>query len=142
MLTASCIFILLGAICLIGGRIWQFGIQKEEHYKGKAIGTVADIVAGAPDKKGAAAGVHDLYYPVVAFYANGHLYKLRYDIGSNHSHYQLNEKLDIRYDEADPTKFEIRTDHTISNLANTLYYMGFVFCCMGGLFFLLFATRT
>lgn len=141
MLIASCVLILLGALCLIGGKLWQFGLLKETDYKGKTIGSVADIVVGVPDKKGITEGIHDYYYPVVAFYAKGHLYKLQYHKGSNPSRFQLHERVDIRYCEQDPTKFEILTDHRMANLANTMYYLGFVFCCAGGIFFLLFATR-
>lgn len=142
MLVASCIFILLGALCLIGGKIWQFGLLKEERYKGRATGTVAEIVTGVPDEAHKSMGVHDHYYPVVAFYAKGHLYKLKNPKGDALARYQVNERVNVRYDEDDPEKFEIHVNSASYIAAMTVYYLGFLFCCMGGLFFLLFATRT
>ncbi len=141
MLPASCILILLGGLCLLGGKVWQIFILKEEQYKGKAVGTVAEVIAGEPDKAGILAGIHDYYYPIIAFYAGGHLYKLKYHKGSNPSIFQIRQKVNVCYDEKDPTRFEIYTRKRSTTLAITMYYLGFVFCCVGGILFLLFATR-
>ena len=42
-----------------------------QNNKGQAEATVVEIVAGHPDEKGRQEGVHNYFYPVFAYYADG-----------------------------------------------------------------------
>lgn len=141
MLTASCVCILLGALMILLGKLWGFRIDLTEEYRGRAAGVVAEIVAGTPDAAGIRAGIHDYYYPVIAYYANGLLYRETCSQGSNPCEFSLNEKVTVCYDIQDPRRFKIQQNEKYRVLSQALYYGGFFFCCLGGIFFLLFATR-
>ena len=62
------ILIILGVLCLAGAYIARSYRHRKEPYKGRAVATVVDIVPDTPDHKGKAAGIHDYYYPVFAYY--------------------------------------------------------------------------
>ena len=141
MLTASMIFIVLGGLLVLAGYLWQIGIESRHRYKGKTDGVVAEIVAGEPDSFGRQAGIHDYYFPVITYYADGILYREQYDKGSNPSQYSVNEKVEIRYNERKPQEFEVYTGEKNMELAKVMYYAGLCCCCIGGIFFLIFATR-
>ena len=49
----------LGVLMLIAGIIVRQINDAREPYKGRVLGTVVDIVAGEPDRKGKALGIHD-----------------------------------------------------------------------------------
>ena len=141
MLTASMIFIIIGAVCVIAGRLWDYRIESGEFYLGRSEGVVTEIVPGEPDGEGLQAGIHDYYYPVICYYANGRLYRERYFQGSNPCPYRINDRLELCYDDREPTHFRIREKGRNRIISRTVYYLGFLFCCMGGIFFLMFATR-
>ena len=141
MLTASIVFITLGGLLVLAGYFWLLSIEGRQKYKGKTTGVVAEIVAGEPDTFGRQAGIHDYFYPVITFYADGILHREQYAKGSNPSQYSLNEKVKIRYNERKPAEFELYTEDKRTELAKIMYYAGFLCCCIGGIFFLIFATR-
>ena len=141
MLTASIICMALGALLVLAGYLWQVGIESRHRYKGRTTGVVAEIVAGEPDTFGRQAGIHDYYFPVLTYYADGILYREQYEKGSNPSRYGVNDKVEIRYNERHPQEFELYTKEKNTELAKMMYYAGLVCCCIGGIFFLIFATR-
>ena len=75
MLTASIVFIALGGLLVLAGYFWLLSIEGRQKYKGKTTGVVAEIVAGEPDSFGRQAGIHDYFYPVITFYADGILHR-------------------------------------------------------------------
>ncbi|MGN0354812.1 MAG: DUF3592 domain-containing protein [Muricoprocola sp.] len=142
MLRVSCIFIALGALMVLLGRMWRLKLKHEEVYHGEAVGTVTEIVPGEPDEEGIRAGIHDYYYPVVTYYAKGLLHKVRSEQGSNPCKYQVNQKVEIRYDEDKTYHFVITESTRAHKMSDLLYYGGLFVCCIGGFLFLLFATRS
>ena len=76
MMLLGVIFIFLGFLCRRYRNI-------HAKYKGRAEATVVEIVAGHPDEKGRQEGVHNYFYPVFAYYADGVLIRKRYRYGSN-----------------------------------------------------------
>mgnify|MGYP004470362135 FL=1 len=141
MLTASIVFIALGGLLVLTGYFWLLSIEERQKYKGKTTGVVAEIVAGEPDSFGRQAGIHDYFYPVITFYADGILHREQYAKGSNPCLYMVNEEVQIRYNERKPEEFELYKNDKRTELARTIYYAGFLCCCIGGIFFLIFATR-
>lgn len=141
MLMASVIGIVLGGILILAGYLWQAGIENRQKYRGRTTGVVSEIVAGEPDSFGRQAGIHDYYYPVITYYAVGRRYCEKYEKGSNPSQYSINERVEIRFDEKNPRQFELYTREKHMGIAKMMYYAGFFCCCMGGIFFLIFATR-
>lgn len=141
MLTASIFFIVIGALLVLGGYLWSLQITHTSGYTGQTEGTVASLEVGEPDALGSGAGIHDYYYPVVTYYANGMLYRERCRKGANPPEYGVGQKVTVYYEERHPENFELNAEGVHTHLARTLYYCGFVCCCIGGIFFLLFATR-
>ena len=86
MMLLGVIFIFLGFLCRRYRNI-------HAKYKGRAEATVVEIVAGHPDEKGRQEGVHNYFYPVFAYYADGVLIRKRYRYGSNPCKFVLNQKL-------------------------------------------------
>ncbi len=74
MMPLGVIFIFLGFLCRRYRNI-------HAKYKGRAEATVVEIVAGHPDEKGRQEGVHNYFYPVFAYYADGVLIRKRYRYG-------------------------------------------------------------
>lgn len=130
-----------GVLLAIGGRIADSYRRKLEPYKGRTQATVVDIVAGEPDRKGKDAGIHDYYYPVIAYYAKGRLMKKVYPEGGNPCKFALNQKLDLLYDEEKPQQCRIAKPDPLKRRARCLYYGGYGLLGLGGVLFLLYAAR-
>lgn len=141
MLILSGVFIFVGIVMIVGGMILRCYKQSQDIYKGTATGRVVELVMDKPDQEGERLGVHHYYYPVIAYYANGLLYKTRYDYGSNPSRFSMNEEVKICYDQEKPYRFEIMERNPAKLLAGVVYSVGFLFCIAGGVSFLMFATR-
>lgn len=137
----SWICMILGVFMVAAGRAAGSYRKKLEPYKGRAEATVIDIVADAPDKEGMAAGIHDYYYPVIAYYAGGRLIKKTYPRGSNPCEFYKNQKLKIYYDEKHPSRCKIAEADRLKKLSFWLYYGGFVAGGLGCILFVLYATR-
>ena len=121
--------------------LWKEYQESQAKYRGKAIATVVEIIADVPDKKGLDAGIHDYYYGIFAYYAEGRLYKERYRRGGNPCPFVLNQKIEIQYDTEKPNHFKIARKTQKNYLCSAMYYTGLFFCGMGGILFLLFAMR-
>lgn len=132
MLILSGVFIFIGVVLVLGTAVFRYYFQGKEKYQGRADGQVVDLVMDKPDEEGERAGIHHYYYPVIAYYANGLLFKERYEKGSNPSEFRMNQHLKICFNlEKDPRSY----------LLTAVYLLGFLFCIAGGITFLLFATR-
>ena len=131
----------IGVFFIVAGAIYRAYQDNKERYKGKAIGTVVDIMAGTPDEEGMSAGVHDYFYPIIAYYANGLLFKERYRKGSNPCSFHLNQKLPIQYNLKRPDHFIIKAKGEVNHIATILYFAGLLFCASGGISFILYAMR-
>jgi len=128
-----------GGLLLVGSAISRAYKEAIQEYKGKSTGTVIEIVAGPPDEIGAAAGIHDYYYPVIAYYAAGIFYKERYKVGGNPCPLKLNQKMEIRYNLKNQTQFTLAetTGHDV--LYKCLHYSGILCFIGGGVLYLLFS---
>ena len=116
----------LGVLMLIAGIIVRQINDAREPYKGRVLGTVVDIVAGEPDRKGKALGIHDYYYPVFAYYAGGRLMKEQYHKGSNPCEFHLNQQFLLYYDTGKPHHFKIATPGPLKKWEQLLYVSGIV----------------
>lgn len=137
----SFVLMVCGGISLAASLASRSYAEKRQRYRGKAVATVVEIVVDEPDRKGKEKGIHDYYYAVLAYYAEGRLYKKRCERGGNPCPFALNQKIEIQYDEANPEHFRIREKTQISYVSPALYYGGLLACLTGGLLFLLTAMR-
>lgn len=139
--TLSFVLMIFGGIALAASLASRSYADKQQRYRGKAVATVVEIVVDEPDKRGREKGIHDYYYAVFAYYADGRLYKKRYEKGGNPCPFTLNQKIEIQYDEEKPERFRIREKTRLSYLTPALYYGGLCACLTGGLLFLLASMR-
>ena len=137
----SWLFIILGVIMVIAGNISSTYDKSKEPYKGHTIGTVVDLVVGVPDKTGLKSGVHNYFYPVIAYYAQGQFFKERYRRGGNPCPFTINQKLSLYYDTKKPEKFKIVQPTRLYYISKMCYFTGLAFCLAGGLAFLMYAMR-
>lgn len=140
--TLSWVFMIGGIVLIIAGEISRAYEEEKISYKGKTTATVVEIVAGSPDERGVSLGIHDYFYPVFVYYADGHLYKeICYEGGSNPCPFSLNQKLDIRYNTKDPTEIRISRKTKADRVYFILHNAGLLGCITGGVVFLLYAMR-
>ncbi|MEI3139334.1 MAG: DUF3592 domain-containing protein [Lachnospiraceae bacterium] len=140
MLTASIVFIALGGLLVLAGYFWLLCSEGRQKYKGKTTGVVAGV-RGEPDSFGRQAGIHDYFYAVITFYADGILERERYAEGSNPCLYMVNEEVQIPYNERKPEEFELYKSDKRAELTSRIYSAGFLCCCIGGIFFIIFANE-
>ena len=139
ILSAVCLG--LGALLLAGGNFGEYYRHSNEHYKGRALATVVEIIADKPDAEGIAAGIHSYYYPVFAYYAAGRLIKVRFAQGGYPCPYKQNEQVKICYDKNNPEKFVTAAPKNLKKASKTGYYLGITMLIGGVAFFLIYATR-
>lgn len=135
------ILIILGAICIFAGTLCRNYHSSHARYKGRAEATVVEIETDKPDAKGIEQGIHDYFYPVFAWYADGHLIRKRYPYGSNPCSFSLNQKVRIRYKRSDPSVFVLERKSSLEQRAKRLHYVGLALIVAGGIIFILFANR-
>lgn len=135
------VLIILGALVMLAGVICRNYRTSREHFKGRAEATVVEIVADEPDAHGKEQGIHDYFYPVFAYYADGRLIKQRYRYGSNPCRFHLNQKVKIHYKQTDPSVFVLERKDSMEQTARFLHYAGLFLIIMGGIVFILFANR-
>lgn len=132
----------IGAVLIVAGLCCRYYRKSKETYKGRTEGTVIELRAGEPDEEGRRAGIHDYFYPVIAYYAKGKLYKVCYEEGGgNPCAFHIGDKLRLYYDEEHPSSIKIEPPNPLKWLSRILYYLGFGFCVAGGLVFLAFVGR-
>lgn len=139
--TFSWVLIIAGILLIIAGSVSRAYQEDKEKFKGRALATVVDIVADLPDDEGLAMGIHDYYYPVLAYYAGGRLFKERYPQGGNPCPLTMNQKIEIQYDPEIPSHFKPAQKTQLHRLSNVLYGFGLLCCVLGGILFVLFAMR-
>lgn len=139
--TLSWVLLFGGALLIGAAAIQRMYREEKEHFKGTATGTVVDIIADVPPDEDIAARVHDYYYPVIAYYAEGRLYKERGRRGGNPCPYVLNQEIAIKYDLHHPDKFRIAGRKKSTRRADLLRLIGLLCCITGGILFLLYAMR-
>ncbi|MDY3919568.1 MAG: hypothetical protein SOZ59_11310 [Candidatus Limivivens sp.] len=139
-LTAE-VFMILGAVCGLCGVLVQTYRRQKEPYKGRATATVVEIVADSPDARGSAAGVHDYFYPVFAYYAEGRLIKKRYQKGGNPCPFRLNQQVPLYYKKENPELIKIADPGPLKKAERILYAGGFCLCLAGLICYLEFAAR-
>ncbi|MCI5995476.1 MAG: hypothetical protein MRZ45_05955 [Blautia sp.] len=139
--TLSFVLMIGGGIAVAASAMSRSYAQKQQKYKGRAVATVVEIVADEPDRKGQAKGIHDYFYAVFAYYADGRLYKKRYEKGGNPCPFVMNERIEIQYDTENPGSFMIHRKTQMNYLSLALYYGGMCVCLAGGALFLMAAMR-
>ena len=111
--TLSIVLFSVGGIVVALSLMGRSYADRVQRYSWKATATVVEIEADTPDKIGRAKGIHDYYYAVFAYYAEGRLYKKRYERGGNPCAFSLNQAVDIQYDIEKPERFRLREKHFI-----------------------------
>lgn len=131
----------LGAILTGAGAALRIYLREKEPYKGRVTATVVDVVADIPDALGQRKGIHDYFYPVFAYYANGRLMKERYRRGSNPPEFRIGQKVTLKYDLNAPYKFELVKAESRERLERFLYFCGIGCILAGFACYLLFGMR-
>lgn len=139
--SASEILFVIGILLTVAGIFYRLYRQRKDPYKGRATATVVGLIPDTPDSQGRAAGIHDYYYPVFAYYANGRLMKKRYNKGSNPPAFHIGDKVPLRFDTNAPEHFALCLPGKEDHLERFLY-LGGLLCIIGGLVcYLLFGLR-
>ena len=135
------LLILLGVVFIFAGFLFKRYRSIHAKYQGRAEAKVVEIVTGHPDEKGKESGVHDYFYPVFAFYADGRLIRKRYRYGSNPCRFALNQTVTVRYKPSNPSIFIIERENYLERRARILYNIGIMMVLIGAVIFLVFANR-
>ncbi len=133
--------LILGIILTAAGIIYRAYLKEKEPLKGRVSATVVEIVTGPPDIKGAEKGIHDYFYPVFAYYANGQLRKEQYEKGSNPPSFYKGQKVALKFDLKNPGNFQIEKKEREEQLGSLLYFLGLGMILAGLILYLLFGLR-
>lgn len=139
--SASEVLFVIGILLTVAGAVYRVFRREKEPYKGRVTGTVVELVPGKPDSKGKAQGIHDYYYPVFVYYANGRLMKERCRKGSNPPAFRIGDKVSLKYDLDSPDHFIINHTGREDRLERILYIAGLAGIIAGGVCYLLFGLR-
>ena len=132
---------ILGALCTLAGVLTRELRHRKEPYKGRVMATVVEIVTGAPDRKGMEAGIHDYYYPVVAYYAEGRLIRKQFSKGGNPCPFRKNEQVALYYKEGEPELFKLADPGPLKKVERFFYSAGAGMCLLGVVSYMGFAAR-
>ncbi len=135
----SCTCMVFGIVLFVAGAICQYYRIYAEPYKGRAVGRVVELILDRPKVGGSP--FRNVYYPVIEFYAEGQLIKVKYPHGSYPSAYRKNQEIKIYFNLDNPRQFRIVRSNPLKNLAFALAAAGMVFMVGGGIGFLVFAVR-
>lgn len=135
------VFLVLGILMAAAGAVFRAYWREKEPYKGRATATVVEVVPGEPDTLGRASGIHDYFYPVFAYYANGHLVKAKHRKGSNPPSFSTGQKVELKYDLNDPSHFELYKPERHDQIGRLLYIGGMCAIVGGCVCYLLFGLR-
>ena len=105
------------------------------------MATVVEIVTGAPSRKGMEAGIHDYYYPVFAYYAEGRLIRKQFSKGGNPCPFRKNEQVALYYKEGEPELFKLADPGPLKKVERLFYSAGAGMCLLGVVSYMGFAAR-
>lgn len=135
------VMMILGGLMTAAGAVLRIYLREKDPYKGRVTATVVELVADIPDSLGQRRGIHDYFYPVFAYYANGRLMKERYRLGSNPPQFYQGQKVQLKYDLNAPYKFELVRAEPREKLERLLYFCGIGCILAGFACYLLFGMR-
>jgi|GEM_PF-1529939 hypothetical protein len=103
-------------------------IQKK--YNKVSSGSIIDLVLEEADATGRAKGIKEYYYPVVAYYANGQLKKVKSKIGKFPTTFKVNQTVWVRYNEKKPEDCFVQEKNPLRYLQiwQICYALGILFC--------------
>lgn len=133
--------LILGIILTVAGMIYRAYLKEKEPLKGRVSATVVEVVAGPPDGNGAAKGVHDYFYPVFAYYANGQLRKERYKKGSNPPAFYKGQKVTLKFNLENPGDFQVEKKEREDRIGSLFYFLGLGLIFAGLILYLMFGLR-
>ncbi len=132
--------LILGTVLLAAGYILKELYRHRDTWKGHTIGKVVELVLHpARNPQGQ---FRESFYPVIEYYAKGHLYRVEAEEGTWPSIYEINQELPIDYDPEDPAVFQISQKDFRSRLPEYLYACAITLLCAGALLFLRYALRS
>lgn len=135
------VLIVFGAICMAVGGLFTHYRKNKEDFRGRAEATVVEIVADEPDSRGKEKGIHDYFYPVMAYYADGILIRQRFREGGNPCKFRINQRVNVRYKLSNPENFVLDEKNSAKQAGKILYYAGLALVVAGGAVFMMFANR-
>ncbi|HIT89694.1 MAG TPA: hypothetical protein IAC41_04670 [Candidatus Merdenecus merdavium] len=138
----SGLFLGIGVIFVVLGLASQKFLKKKERFSGSTTGTVIDIVLDEADEDGKERGIREYFYPVLGYYANGILHKVRCKHGSYPSKYKINDTIKIKYDEHDPSCFVLAKSNRMNRFSRLLYVCGIASCVLADVIFIIYSSQS
>lgn len=126
----SVILLFIGIFCSTLGVILKRVAQRKEKYDKTADGSILELVLDEADLKGKVRGIKEYYYPVIVYYANGQLTKVRAKEGKFPTTYRINDKVTVRYDGDNPKDCVVQERNLLKSVHiwQICYVLGIVFC--------------
>ena len=136
----SFLFLVGGVGSFIAGALMQDVRRNREVRKGHTTAKVVDLSI-QEDKTASRGQFHHSVYPVLQYYAEGHLYETIYPQGTYPSIWKKGQEVRIDYNTVDPTDFCLSSRDIRSNLPTILSVGGTSLVLLGAVMFLKFAIR-
>lgn len=139
--TASLLFLILGLLFLAVGIGCHLYENFKEPIKRRCTARVVALLLEEPKPGEQYRFYKNCYYPVLEYYAEGKLYKIRYPQGSYPSRFKLNQEVKIAYEKGQPEAFVMEKTSSLRLLAQWLYGVGVACLLAACIIFLIFAMR-
>ena len=136
----SFICLIAGIGSFVAGSIIQEVRKEREIFKGHTTAKVVDLSVreNAPGDGGQ---FHHKFYPVLQYYARGHLYETVYPQGSYPSQWRRGQEVRIDYNTSDPSEYQLSGNDLKTYLPTILTINGAVLVTFGAVMFIRFAVR-
>ncbi len=139
--TASLVLLVVGLIFLAMGIGCHLYENFKEPLKCRCTARVVELLLEEPKPGEQFLFYKNCYYPVIEYYAEGKLYKLRYPHGSYPSRFKLNQEIKITYKKGQPEEFLLEKQSPLRLLSQCLYGVGVAALLTACIIFLIFAMR-
>ena len=136
----SFLFLICGIGAFIAGTVMQEYRRQREVRKGHTTAKVVDLSI-QEDKSGSGGPFHHSVYPVLQYYAEGHLCESVYPHGTYPSIWKKGQEVRIDYNTEDPSDYCLSSRDIKANLPMLLSVGGAASVLLGAIMFLRFAIR-
>jgi hypothetical protein len=102
----------------------------KKKYNKVSSGNIIDLVLEKADLEGRKKGIKEYYYPIIAYYANGQLKKVKSKIGKFPTTFRVNQTVWVRYDEKNPEDCFVQEKNPLRYIQiwQVCYILGVLFC--------------
>lgn len=138
---ASCVVLILGAVCTAAGTVLKYLSRRDKEYGGHAEARVVEIRAERRTGAASLSEFRNRQVAVFEFFAGGKPVKVRDTADTYPCPYFMNQRIRICYNPDNPQEYVVETGDGRAKLGNFLSSLGVAAVLAGCILFLMYAAR-